>query len=51
MPMQKDLIKTISSPVRLNSRAEIKERKMLRKAVSTLFPPDQSALDVKVLDT
>ena len=26
-------------------------KKMLRMVVSTLFPPDQSALDVKVLDT
>ena len=34
----------------LNSRAKIEERRMLRKAVSTLFPPDQSVSDVKVLD-
>ena len=50
MSMQKDLIKTVSSPVHLSSRVEIEERRMLRKAVSTLFPQDLSASDVKVLD-
>ena len=50
MPMQKDLIKTISNPVRLSSRVKIEERRMLRMAVSTLFPLDQNALDVKALD-
>ena len=49
--MQKDLIKTVSNPVRLSLKAKTKERRMLRMAVSTLFPQDQSALDVKVLDT
>ena len=51
MPMRNDLIKTESNPVLLNSRAKIEERRMLRMVVSTLFPPDQSVLDVKVLDT
>ena len=51
MPIQKDLIRTISNPVLLNSKAKTKERRILRMAVSTLFPPDQSALDVKVLNT
>ena len=51
MPIQKDLIKTVSSPVRLSSRAKIEERRMLKMVVNTLFPPDQNALDVKGLDT
>ena len=34
----------------LNSRAKIEERRMLKKAVNTLFLPDQNASDVKVLD-
>ena len=51
MPMHKDLIRTVSNPVLLNSRAKIEERRMLRMAFSTLFSPDQSASDVKVLDT
>ena len=37
-----------SSLVRLNSRTKTEERRMLRKAVSTLFPQDQSGLGVKV---
>ena len=49
--MQKDLIKIEKNPVRLSLKAKTKERRMLRMAVSTLFPQDQSALDVKVLDT
>ena len=32
-------------------KTKTKERRMLRKVVSTLFPPNQSASDVKVLDT
>ena len=51
MSMGKVLIKTISNPVLHNSEAKIEERRMLRKAVSILFPLDQSALDVKVLNT
>ena len=51
MPMRKDLIRTVSNPVILNSKAKTKERRMLRMAVSTLFPLDQSASNVKVLDT
>ena len=50
MPTQRDLIKTISSLVHLSSRTKTEEKRMLRKAVSTLFPPDQNASDVKVLD-
>ena len=49
MPIQEGLIKTTSSPLRLSSRTKIEKRKMLRKAVSTLFPPNLS--DVKALDT
>ena len=49
--MRKDLIKIESNPVFLNLRGKIEERRMLRMAVSTLFPFDQSTLDVKVLDT
>ena len=48
MPMLKDLTKTASSLARLSSRTRTKERNMV---VSTLFPHDQNALDVKVLDT
>ena len=51
MPMRKDLIMTRSNPIRLSSKAKTEERRMLRMAVNTLFPLDQSALDVKVLDT
>ena len=51
MPMQKDLIKTESNLVLFNLRAKTEERRILRLAVSTLFSLDQSALDVKVLDT
>ena len=50
MPMQKHLTRTKSNPVLHNSRAKIKGRKMLGMAVSTVFPSDQSTLDVKVLD-
>ena len=50
MPMERDLKKTVSNPVNLSSRTKTEERRMLRKAVSTLFPLDQNALDVKVLD-
>ena len=38
MPIQEDLIKTTSGSVRLSLRTKTKERRMLRKAVSTLFP-------------
>ena len=49
--MQRDLIKTISNPVHLSSRTKTEKRRILRKAVSTLFPVDQNASNVKVLDT
>ena len=39
-----------SNPVLLNSRAKTEDRRMLMKAVSTLFPLDQSVSDVKILD-
>ena len=48
--MQKDSTRTVSNPVLHNLRAKIEGKRMLRKVVSTLFPPDQSAFDVKVLD-
>ena len=51
MPMRKDLIRTVSNPVLLISIAKTEERRMLRMTVSTLFPPNQSAMDVKVFDT
>ena len=51
MPMLKDLTRTATSLVRLNSRAKTKGRRMLGMIVSTLFPPDLSVLGVKVLDT
>ena len=51
MLMRKDLIRTVSNPVLLSSKSKIKERRMLRMAVSTLFPSNQSASNVKVLDT
>ena len=34
-----------------SSRTKTEERRMLRKAVSTLFPSDLSVLNVKALDT
>ena len=51
MPMRKDSTRTESNPVLHNSEAKIKGRRMLRIAIGTLFPPDQSASDVKALDT
>ena len=51
MPMQKDLTRTESNLVLHNSIAKIKGRRMLGMTVSTLYPPDQSASVVKVLDT
>ena len=51
MPMLKALIKIANSPARLNSRIRTKKRRMLGMTVSTLFPQDQNALDVKVSDT
>ena len=51
MPMLKDLTKIVSSAVRISSRAKTNGRKMLGMAVNTLFPHNQSALSVKVLDT
>ena len=50
MPMRKDSTKTVSNPILYSSRAKIEKRKMLGMVVSTLFLPDQNALDVKVLD-
>ena len=48
--MKSYITKTLSNPVLQSSRAKIKGRRMLEMAISTLFPLDQSALDVKVLD-
>ena len=50
MLMQKDSTRTVSNLVLHNSRAKIEGRRMLRMVVSTLFPPNQNFLDVKVLD-
>ena len=50
MPMQKDLIKTVSSLVCTSSRTKTEERRMLKKAVSTLSSLNQNASDVRVLD-
>ena len=46
-----NLIKTTSSLARLSSRTRTKKRRMLGMMVSTLFPQDQNALDVKVSNT
>ena len=51
MPIQKDLIKTVNSPVHLSSRTKTEERRILRKAVNTLFPLNLSVSNVKALDT
>ena len=51
MPMEKASTKTENSPALLNSRVQIKGRRMSRMAVSTLFQLDQNALGVKALDT
>ena len=46
--MRKDATKIeVGNPVLLSSRAKTKRRRMLRMAVSTLFPQDLSALGVK----
>ena len=50
MSMLKDLTKAVSNLVLYSSKAKLKRRKMIGMAVNTLFPPDQSASDVKVLD-
>ena len=47
----KGFTRTVSNLVLLNSKVKIKGRRMLRMEVSTLFPLDQSASDVKILDT
>ena len=51
MPMLKDLINAASSLARLNSKTRTKERWMQGMVVSTLFPQDQKALDVKASGT
>ena len=51
MPMRKDLTRTESNLVFHSSRAKIKGRRMLGMEINTLFPPDQSASNVKALDT
>ena len=50
MSMQKDSTRIKSNLVLYNSRAKVKGRMMLGMTVSTLFLPDQSASNVKVLD-
>ena len=50
MPMQKDSTRIESNLVLHNSRVKIKGRRMLGMVVSTMFPSDQSASGVKVLD-
>ena len=49
--MRKDMIRTESNLVLHSLRAKIKGRRMLGMAVGILFPPDENASDVKVLDT
>ena len=49
--MRNDLIRTVSNPILLSLKAKTEERRMLRMTISILFPPDQSDLDVNVLDT
>ena len=46
--MERASTKTVGNPVLFNAIAKIKGRRMLRMAVSTLFPQDLSALGVKV---
>ena len=41
---------TESNPLLHNSRAKIKGIKMLGMTISTLFPPDENASDVKALN-
>ena len=47
MPMGRASTRTVGNPVLHSSRAKIKGRRMLRMAVSTLFPQDRNALGVK----
>ena len=47
MPMERVSTRTIGNLVLLNLKAKTKERRMLRKVVSTLFPQDLSDLGVK----
>ena len=49
MSMGRASTKTIGNPVPYSSRAKIEGKRMLRMAVSTLCPQDQSALGVKAL--
>ena len=43
--------RTIGNPILLSLKGKIKGGRMLRKVVSTLFPQDLSALDVKASST
>ena len=47
MPMEKALTRTVGNLVLLSLRVKTKEIRMLRMAVSTLFPQDLNALGVK----
>ena len=49
--MERVSTRTASNPVLLSLKAKIKERRMLRKVVSTLFPQDLSVLGVKTSGT
>ena len=47
MQMERVSTRTAGNPVLLSLKAKTKEKRMLRKVVSTLFPQDISALGVK----
>ena len=47
MPMERASTRTIGNLVLLSLKVKTKGRRMLRMAVSTLFPQDLSALGVK----
>ena len=51
MLMRKDLTNTVNNLVLQSSRVKIEGKRLPGMAVSTLFPLDQNASDVKVFDT
>ena len=51
MPIRETSTRTVGNPVLLNLKGKTKERRMLRKVVSTLFLQDLSVLGVKVSGT
>ena len=45
------MTRTAGNPVFLSLKGKTKERKMLKRVVSTLFPQDLNVLGVKALST